>query len=1073
MVRPRRVAGRRPGRPRPARRPTSPSCPTTCSHAVLDLLAGRYPSEEFAELRPRIVWDRVAGVVRGRAGAQRLAVTSGGTIPDRGLFGVFLPDGTRVGELDEEMVYESRPGETFLLGASTWRIEDITHERVIVTPGAGPARARCRSGTATARAGRSSWAGPSARSSARSASAARDAARPRCATRHGLDALGRRQPRSRYLDEQAEATGARARRPHDRRRALPRRDRRLAGVRPLARSAPRSTPRGPWPCRPGWPSGGASTSSCIWSDDGIVLRLPEAVDELPLDELLIDPDEIDELVVGPAARHRAVRLPLPRVRGPGPAAAPPPARPAHAAVAAAPAGGRPAGGGRPLPDVPDPARDHPRVPQRRVRPARPARGAGRPALAARCGSSPSTPARPRRSPSRCCSAGSPSTCTRATPRWPSAGPPPWPSTATCCATCSAPRSCASCSTPTCWPTSSSSCSAWPTAAGPATPTRCHDLLRALGPLTLAELDARRSSRRRGRAAVARRAGRPPPRAIRGRSPGEERFAAAEDAARLRDALGVAAAAGPAPAPSPSPVERPLVDLVARFARTHGPFLTAHVRPPPRRAASSRCGCALEALEAEGRVVRGEFRPDGVEREWCDDDVLRQLRRRSLAALRREVEPVDADGPGPLPARRGRASASPPARASTALVEVLGAAAGRGAAGVGARGRRPRRPGSPATARPTSTRCAPPARWCGSAPAPSAPTDGRVRLALPRPGLGLLVPRRRATSRPTARSTTALLAHLAQRGASFWPDLVAAVGRRRACPTTTPTVLAALWDLVWAGRGHQRLAGPAAGLRWPAAASRRRGRSRRPRAGRARAGSPASARRPAPAGGRWSAPLLEPARRRRPRRPTPGPASCSSATACSPARRRWPRASRAASPASTRCSRRWRSGARCGGATSSPASAPPSSPCPAPSTGCASFRRRVDRRPTPSGAGRRARRHRPGPALRRRPAAGPRPTGRPPGPQPPAPTSCWSTASPSPTSSGAAAPGRPSRAAAERPDWPDGPGRRWSKDGRLPPPRDRQGRRRARPRAPDRRRACAPPASSTATRASSAAPEPIL
>ncbi|MGH9262822.1 MAG: helicase-related protein, partial [Acidimicrobiales bacterium] len=105
--------------------------------AVLDLLSGRYPSDEFAELRPRIVWDRVEGVVRGRSGAQRLAVTNPGTIPDRGLFGVFLPDGARVGELDEEMVYESRPGETFLLGATTWRIEQITHDRVVVTPAPG------------------------------------------------------------------------------------------------------------------------------------------------------------------------------------------------------------------------------------------------------------------------------------------------------------------------------------------------------------------------------------------------------------------------------------------------------------------------------------------------------------------------------------------------------------------------------------------------------------------------------------------------------------------------------------------------------------------------------------------------------------------------------------------------------------------------------------------------------------------------------------------------------------------------------------------------------------------------
>ena len=104
---------------------------------TLDLLAGRYPSEEFSELRPRVVWNRATDTVRPRDGAKRLAVTSGGTIPDRGLFGVFLPDGTRVGELDEEMVYESRPGETFLLGASTWRIEDITFERVTVTPAPG------------------------------------------------------------------------------------------------------------------------------------------------------------------------------------------------------------------------------------------------------------------------------------------------------------------------------------------------------------------------------------------------------------------------------------------------------------------------------------------------------------------------------------------------------------------------------------------------------------------------------------------------------------------------------------------------------------------------------------------------------------------------------------------------------------------------------------------------------------------------------------------------------------------------------------------------------------------------
>ncbi len=105
--------------------------------SVLDMLDGRYPSEEFSELRPRIVWDRVEDTVRARRGALQLAVTNAGTIPDRGLYGVHLPDGRRVGELDEEMVYEARPGQTFLLGASTWRIEEITRDRVIVTPAPG------------------------------------------------------------------------------------------------------------------------------------------------------------------------------------------------------------------------------------------------------------------------------------------------------------------------------------------------------------------------------------------------------------------------------------------------------------------------------------------------------------------------------------------------------------------------------------------------------------------------------------------------------------------------------------------------------------------------------------------------------------------------------------------------------------------------------------------------------------------------------------------------------------------------------------------------------------------------
>src|SRR5438270_13806036 len=113
----------------------------TVFEGVLDMLSGRYPSDEFAELRPRITWDRVAGTVSAREGAKRVAIANGGTIPDRGLYGVFLlgagPGAARVGELDEEMVFESRVGETFVLGASSWGIEAITHDRVVVSPAPG------------------------------------------------------------------------------------------------------------------------------------------------------------------------------------------------------------------------------------------------------------------------------------------------------------------------------------------------------------------------------------------------------------------------------------------------------------------------------------------------------------------------------------------------------------------------------------------------------------------------------------------------------------------------------------------------------------------------------------------------------------------------------------------------------------------------------------------------------------------------------------------------------------------------------------------------------------------------
>jgi ATP-dependent helicase Lhr and Lhr-like helicase len=197
---------------------------------VLDLLSGRYPSEEFSELRPRIVWDRINDRLRARDGSKRLAVTSGGTIPDRGLFGVFLPDGTRVGELDEEMVYESRPGETFVLGASTWRIEDITFERVTVTPAPGqPGKMPFWHGD---RPGRPLELGRALGAFVREIRELdTPAATERLMSHYALDAFAAEQ-RAAVPHRPDRGDRRRARRSHGRGRALPGRDRRLAGLHP-------------------------------------------------------------------------------------------------------------------------------------------------------------------------------------------------------------------------------------------------------------------------------------------------------------------------------------------------------------------------------------------------------------------------------------------------------------------------------------------------------------------------------------------------------------------------------------------------------------------------------------------------------------------------------------------------------------------------------------------------------------------------------------------------------------------------------------------------------------------------
>ena len=261
---------------------------------VLDMLDGRYPSDEFAELRARVVWDRTAGVVKGRQGARRLAVTNAGTIPDRGLFGVHLVDGGgRVGELDEEMVYEARAGQTFLLGASTWRIEEITRDRVLVSPAPGvPGAVPFWKGEGV---GRPYELGEAIGATSRELVALSDEkASERLQSEHKLDERAAANLLT-FLREQEAATGAV---PSDRTIVVERfrdeiGDWRLCILTPFGGRV-----HAPWALALGArlrESLGLETQA-IWSDDGIAIHLPDADAPPPVDEVLLEPEQIEELV---------------------------------------------------------------------------------------------------------------------------------------------------------------------------------------------------------------------------------------------------------------------------------------------------------------------------------------------------------------------------------------------------------------------------------------------------------------------------------------------------------------------------------------------------------------------------------------------------------------------------------------------------------------------------------------------------------------------------------------------------------------------------------------------------------
>ncbi|MCX5375474.1 ATP-dependent helicase [Streptomyces sp. NBC_00091] len=635
--------------------------PESAFTSVLDMLAGRYPSDAFAELRPRVVWDRVAGTITGRPGAQRLAVTSGGTIPDRGLFGVFLAGATasdekrgkkgggRVGELDEEMVYESRVGDVFTLGTTSWRIEDITRDQVLVTPAPGvPGRLPFWKGD---QLGRPLELGRAVGAFLRELGALTDADARLRLLAAGLDGWAADNVLT-YLSEQREACGHV---PDDRTILVERFRDELGDWRVVVHSPFGAQVHAPWALALGarLAEKYGMDAQVMHADDGIVLRLPDA-DLLSMDLLDHDParpaafefddeqaplgaadvafdqGEIGRLVtdqVGGSAlfasrfRECAARaLLLPR-RSPGKRT---PLwqqrqRASQLLQVASEFGSFPIVLEavreclQDVFDVPGLTELMGDIEARRVRlvevttpePSPFARSLlfGYVAQFLYEGDSPLAERR----------AAALSLDSRLLAEL--LGQAELRELLDAEVLEELERELQ-------WLTEDRRAKDAESVA---------DLLRMLGPLTDAELAARGAPAAWPEALAAAR------RAIRVRIGGADHWAAVEDAGRLRDALGTALPVG-VPEAFTEPVKDPLGDLLARYARTHGPFTTATVATRLGLGAAVTEG-ALHRLAAAGRVVQGEFHPAGIGQEWCDAAVLRRLRRRSLAALRQELEPV--------------------------------------------------------------------------------------------------------------------------------------------------------------------------------------------------------------------------------------------------------------------------------------------------------------------------------------------------------------------------------------------------------------------------------------------------
>jgi len=833
------------------------SLPRSAYDATLDLLSGRYPSDEFRELRPRVVWDRVAGTLRARPGAQRLAVTSGGTIPDRGLFGVFLvgEKASRVGELDEEMVYESRVGDVFALGATSWRIEDITHDRVLVSPAPGqPGRLPFWKGD---QLGRPAELGAAVGAFTRELSAlGAEAARLRCAEA-GLDAWAADNLVA-FLEEQRESTGTL---PTDRTVLVERFRDELGDWRIVVHSPYGAQVHAPWALAIGvrLRERYGIDAQALPGDDGIVLRVPETDQDPPGAEVVVfDADEIEHVVtseVGGSAlfasrfRECAARaLLLPR-RDPG-RRSPLWQQRQRSAQLLQVAVRYPSfpivleAVRECLQDVYDvPAllglmRD---LSSRRIRVVEVATSSPSPfarsllfGYVAAFMYEGDSPVAERRAAALSLDQGLLAELLGRAELRELLDPDVLAELERELQRLVPDRLARD-------------------AEGVA------DLLRLLGPLDSDEVVQRSVP---GAEVAAWLAGLAQARrVVEVRMAGRPRWSAVEDVARLRDGLGVPVPPG-TPDAFTEPVEDPLADLVARFARTHGPFTPADVADRLGLGVAV-AGQALARLAAQGRVLEGEFRPAGAGAEWCDAEVLRRLRRRSLAALRKEVEPVE-------PATLGRFL---PAWQHVAPAGASGAGRLRGVDGVAAVVEQLAGCAVPASALEPlvlGSRVADylpsmldeltatgEVLWAGHGTLPG--TDGWVSLHLAETA-HLTLPDREPLE--TTPLHDAVLQSLAGGGAYFFRQLSTAVGST-AGAVDDAVLEAVVWDLVWAGRvGNDTLApvraltsGGRTAHRSRRPTPRTRLASRRPVRGRpelpSRTGPPSTA-------GRWSLlPDLEP------------------------------------------------------------------------------------------------------------------------------------------------------------------------------------------------------------------------